>query len=425
MQQKEIQVGEKFGIYEVLGELQRTSTSESRKFLVKCTICGATNISINKDNLLRCTSNCQPHNHHYLKEEEIVLYSPDFEIAKKQRNSHRREITSKLAKISKETWQELINVSTSYSDLLHRIGKRDGRQDYKALRTFLAQYPDLDFSKMKENANNRKHINEIPFGEVFKKGTHYSSSLLRNKLIKSGIKTFEKCEECGITEWNGKPIVIQLHHKDGDSSNNELDNIAELCPNCHSQTENYSRKKNRTIIKNPEDFDFSSKENKTNLNPFIEELSFEEKENFELPVLKEKRKYFCYICGKEISRGSSICSDCNKLRNQNLSKCPSKEELELEIPKHSSISSLARKYRVSDNTIRKWLKKLNIQNKPVPTEFNTYPVSKEYFTINKVKFTLSQWEIKLGVERGYFVKYRQIHDKEETREIIRKMIESS
>lgn len=425
MQQKEIQVGEKFGIYEVLGELQRTSTSESRKFLVKCIVCGATNISINKDNLLRCTSNCQPHNHHYLKEEEIVLYSPDFEIARKQRNSHRREITSKLAKISKETWQELINVSTSYSDLLHRIGKRDGRQDYKALRTFLAQYPDLDFSKMKENANNRKHINEIPFGEVFKKGTHYSSSLLRNKLIKSGIKTFEKCEECGITEWNGKPIVIQLHHKDGDSSNNELDNIAELCPNCHSQTENYSRKKNRTIIKNPEDFDFSSKENKTNLNPFTEELSFEEKENFELPVLKEKRKYFCYICGKEISRGSSICSDCNKLRNQNLSKCPSKEELELEIPKHSSISSLARKYRVSDNTVRKWLKKLNIQNKPVPTEFNTYPVSKEYFTINKVKFTLSQWEIKLGVERGYFVKYRQIHDKEETREIIRKMIESS
>ena len=425
MQQKEIQVGEKFGIYEVLGELQRTSTSESRKFLVKCIVCGATNISINKDNLLRCTSNCQPHNHHYLKEEEIFLYSPDFEIARKQRNSRRREMTSSLAKISEETWQELINVSTSYSDLLHRIGKRDGRQDYKALKTFLAQYPDLDFSKMKENANNRKHINEIPFGEVFKKGTHYSSSLLRNKLIKSGIKTFEKCEECGITEWNGKPIVIQLHHKDGDSSNNELDNIAELCPNCHSQTENYSRKKNRTIIKNPEDFDFSSKENKTNLNPFTEELSFEEKENFELPVLKEKRKYFCYICGKEISRGSSICSDCNKLRNQNLSKCPSKEELELEIPKHSSISSLARKYRVSDNTVRKWLKKLNIQNKPVPTEFNTYPVSKEYFTINKVKFTLSQWEIKLGVERGYFVKYRQIHDKEETREIIRKMIESS
>lgn len=94
---------------------------------MKCTVCGATNISINKDNLLRYTSNCQPHNHHYLKEEEIVLYSPDFEIARKQRNSHRREITSKLAKISKETWQELINVSTSYSDLLHRIGKRDGR----------------------------------------------------------------------------------------------------------------------------------------------------------------------------------------------------------------------------------------------------------------------------------------------------------
>lgn len=257
MQQKEIQVGEKFGIYEVLGELQRTSTSESRKFLVKCTVCGATNISINKDNLLRCTSNCQPHNHHYLKEEEIVLYSPDFEIARKQRNSRRREMTSSLAKISEETWQKLIDASNSYSDLLRRIGKRDGHKDYESLKFFLSQFPDLDYSKMKENSKKKVHINELPFEKVFKKGTHHSSSVLKNKLIKTRIKKFEKCECCGISSWMGKPIVIQLHHKDGDNTNNEVNNIAELCPNCHSQTENYSRRNNRTIVKEEKDFDFS------------------------------------------------------------------------------------------------------------------------------------------------------------------------
>ena len=258
MKQKDINIGDKFGIYEVLGELQRTKTIQPRRFLVKCEVCGATNLSINKDNLLRCPTHCQPHNHHYLKEEEIILYSPDFEIERKQKDSNRRQLTSKLSSIDENTWQKLINVSTSYSDLLYRIGKRDGRQDYGALKTFLRQFPNLDFSQMKENAKKKKRINELPFGEVFKKGTHYSSSVLRNKLIKAGIKTFEKCEECGITEWNGKPIVIQLHHKDGDRTNNELDNIAELCPNCHSQTENYSRRKNRTIVKDIKEFDYSS-----------------------------------------------------------------------------------------------------------------------------------------------------------------------
>lgn len=258
MRQRDINIGDKFGIYEVLGELQRTSTSQQRCFLVRCEVCGASNLCVKRDTLVGYTTHCQPHMHHYLEEDEIILYSPDFEIEKKQRDSHRRRMTSKLAEIPKETWQDLIDVSTSYSDLLRRIGKRDGRQDYKVLRIFLGQFPDLDFSKMKENAKKKEHVNELPFGEVFKKGTSYSSSVLRNKLIKAGVKTFQKCENCGITEWDGKPIVIQLHHKDGDRTNNELDNIAELCPNCHSQTDNYSRRKNRTTVKDIEDFDYSS-----------------------------------------------------------------------------------------------------------------------------------------------------------------------
>ena len=434
MKQKDINIGDKFGIYEVLGELQRTKTTQPRRFLVKCEVCGAENLSINKDNLLRCPTHCQPRNHHYLKEEEIILYSPDFEIERKQRDFNRRQLTSKLASIDENTWQKLIDVSTSYADLLRRIGKRDGRQDYGALKTFLRQFPNLDFSQMKENAKKKERINELPFGEVFKKGTHYSSSVLRNKLIKAGIKTFEKCEECGITEWNGKPIVIQLHHKDGDNTNNEIDNIAELCPNCHSQTENYSKRKNRTIVKDTKDFDYSSHleapiiSQKTIINSFSNELTFKEenlkKDSFCLPIIKEHKKYFCFDCGKEISRGSIRCLECDKKRNQNLSKCPSKEELEKEIPNHSSMVSLAKKYGVSDNTVRKWLKKLEIENKPVPTENNTFPTSRESFSVNKMKKTLSQWEIYLNIDRGFLVKYRRSHDKESTRNFIQKTLDN-
>ena len=47
------------------------------------------------------------------------------------------------------------------------------------------------------------------------------------------------CWECGIEEWNGKPIVLELEHIDGNSDNNEESNLSLLCPNCHSQTPTY------------------------------------------------------------------------------------------------------------------------------------------------------------------------------------------
>lgn len=48
-----------------------------------------------------------------------------------------------------------------------------------------------------------------------------------------------KCLECSIDEWNGKPIVLQIDHIDGDRKNNTRDNLRALCPNCHSQTEDW------------------------------------------------------------------------------------------------------------------------------------------------------------------------------------------
>src|SRR5581483_440358 len=67
---------------------------------------------------------------------------------------------------------------------------------------------------------------------------------LRNRLIREGIKA-NKCERCGNTEWMGESIPLELHHKNGDRTNNTLENLILLCPNCHATTDNYrcSKKK--------------------------------------------------------------------------------------------------------------------------------------------------------------------------------------
>lgn len=53
----------------------------------------------------------------------------------------------------------------------------------------------------------------------------------------------EKCFECGqLPSHNKKPLVLQLDHIDGNSDNNYPSNIRLLCPNCHSQTDNFGSK---------------------------------------------------------------------------------------------------------------------------------------------------------------------------------------
>ena len=56
--------------------------------------------------------------------------------------------------------------------------------------------------------------------------------------MQEGLKQ-NRCERCGITEWRGEPLSMQLHHVNGDGSDNRLENIVFLCPNCHSQTDTY------------------------------------------------------------------------------------------------------------------------------------------------------------------------------------------
>ncbi len=61
---------------------------------------------------------------------------------------------------------------------------------------------------------------------------------LKSRLLGEGLKE-DRCEICGISEWRGKPLNMELHHVNGDGSDNRLENLQLLCGNCHSQTDNW------------------------------------------------------------------------------------------------------------------------------------------------------------------------------------------
>ena len=86
---------------------------------------------------------------------------------------------------------------------------------------------------------NNSHY--MPLIEYLTTSKDIQTNKIRLKLLREGYKEY-KCECCGLTEWMGQPIPLEVHHKDGNAHNNVIENYQLLCPNCHAQTESYRGK---------------------------------------------------------------------------------------------------------------------------------------------------------------------------------------
>ena len=73
-------------------------------------------------------------------------------------------------------------------------------------------------------------------------GAVMNSIRFRALLFKSGRSyTCEICQQGDM--WCGQSLTLQVDHINGDNKNHELTNLRFLCPNCHTQTSTYGRKK--------------------------------------------------------------------------------------------------------------------------------------------------------------------------------------
>jgi 5-methylcytosine-specific restriction endonuclease McrA len=77
-----------------------------------------------------------------------------------------------------------------------------------------------------------------PLDSVLVLGRRRSRFHLKNRLLAERLKQ-PCCEECGIGEWHGRSLALELHHINGDGLDNRLENLLLLCPNCHSQTDSW------------------------------------------------------------------------------------------------------------------------------------------------------------------------------------------
>ena len=68
--------------------------------------------------------------------------------------------------------------------------------------------------------------------------TYDDTGRLKRRLIQSGLLP-DVCDECGISVWRGRKLVVHLDHINGVGDDHRLANLRLLCPNCHSQTDTY------------------------------------------------------------------------------------------------------------------------------------------------------------------------------------------
>jgi hypothetical protein len=139
----------------------------------------------------------------------------------------------------------LVKNSTSFCNILVKLGLHTKTFYINELKNKINEY-NIDISQMKINYKNlRKKLCVIPLNKILVTNSNYSRVHLKTRLISNNFLPYI-CAECGnVGDWNGKPLILQIDHINGVNNDNRLENLRLLCPNCHSQTENFAGKKKK------------------------------------------------------------------------------------------------------------------------------------------------------------------------------------
>lgn len=242
----------------------------------------------------------------------------------------------------KEILGNIIKKSYSFSEALRKIGLKPLGSNFKTIKKYVLEY-NIDTSHFKGRTWNRGLANTdysaiCKLDEILDKNTSFKSDYLKKRLVVEGLKEW-KCEKCGNDGmWNGEKLTLELHHKNGNHFDNRLENLQILCPNCHSQTNNYRGKQNK-------------KEKDT--------------------IKKIQRKTHickCKYCGIEFKADRANRKFCSLEHynafvaetNNSVKKFLTKENLSEEIKNVSSISELANKLNTSRTTVKNYLEKFGL-----------------------------------------------------------------
>lgn len=140
--------------------------------------------------------------------------------------------------------RRVVAEAVSIADALRRLGLVPRGANYRILQRRIRELglnTEHFLGAGWRKGSRRPVVPARALAEILKVNSPYHTGTLKKRLLAEGYKE-RRCEDCGLIDWNGKPIPLELHHINGDSTDNRLENIRILCPNCHAQTPTYRGK---------------------------------------------------------------------------------------------------------------------------------------------------------------------------------------
>ena len=145
------------------------------------------------------------------------------------------------AKYSLDELKKAVLANKSIAGVLRTLGLRPIGGNYRTINRMISQngINTEHFTGQGWNVGLKfKPCKVVSDDEVFVEDSNYKCSWrLRERYIK---RTGNRiCHNCGLSEWLGKPIPLEIHHINGNNADNRITNLQLLCPNCHAFTNNY------------------------------------------------------------------------------------------------------------------------------------------------------------------------------------------
>jgi transposase-like protein len=241
---------------------------------------------------------------------------------------HLPDRRARTARYTSEELATAIAASRSWAETLRRLGYCSTGGNWKTLKKRAAEL-GLSTAHFDPYARSRERSRRerTPLAAILIEHSTYSRSALKQRLYEEGLRQ-PRCELCRQgTTWQGKCMGLILDHANGVRDDNRLENLRIVCPNCAATLETHCGRKN--------------------LHPFTPVDCLHCGGRF-TPKTGTQR-YCSRACGSRWDRAGIKRPGARKIeRPSHLGLVRDVEEL--------GYRAVGRKYGVSDNAVRKWLR---------------------------------------------------------------------